>query len=70
MKQFESQEGTLVFVGAFLGLIATSPWLVAADGWAQHWNIYINASLTMGGLVLWAVVYVACRDMASREAPS
>ena len=38
---------------AFLaGLVASVPWIIAAFGWAAHWNAYINLAATFGGVVL------------------
>lgn len=44
---------------AVAGGIATLPFVVAAWGWGQSWNAYINLTFTLAGVLFWSILAVA-----------
>ncbi len=47
---------------AAVGAIVWTPFLLAVVGWANHWNVYYNLLLTLGGFGFCAVVWAAWKD--------
>ena len=60
-----SERGIDLWVGAIIGLIATAPLVMAAFGWGNHWNAYLNLMLTLESFVLWLTVYACCKRVES-----
>jgi len=56
--------------GAIGGGLPAVPAVFAAFGWGAGWNAYTNLLLTLGALVLWATVALACRSAQTKSALS
>lgn len=53
--------------GFIVGSVASLPFLIAAIGWTAHWNVYVNLTLTLGGLVIYWTGIAATLDRYQRR---